>query len=78
MREETAEDLKQTARQALYDWQYRDQSSFYSRLYDLIAKADTINKFRLEMGFPEFVQVYDEWFNFPTSQHYFLKYGVVA
>jgi hypothetical protein len=46
----------------LYYWQYDyDPSRFSCKLFDLIAKADPMNRERIRRGFPAHVLAYDLW-----------------
>jgi hypothetical protein len=53
---------RKQAKAQLYTWAADDRAdNFHSRLYSLIAKADSENKEALRKGFPNEVAVYDEW-----------------
>lgn len=44
-------------------WQSGHGDWFTVRLFGLIAKSDRGNRDRLRLGFPEEVQVVEEWYN---------------
>jgi len=49
--------------------------SFSDVLFQLIAKADSKNRFLLSLGFSTYVGVWEEWYNSPDEQEFFAKYG---
>ena len=52
-------------------WQYSKSSCFGVKLIELIAKADTDNRQKLSMGFPQYVQAYKIWFTKEYDGHIF-------
>lgn len=53
--------IKIAAKKELYYWKYSYSGCFSHKLYDLIGKADMFNLERLRVGFPEYVEVWEEW-----------------
>lgn len=45
----------------VYYWQYSRMECFNDKLFDLIAKADSQNRAKLRLGFPEEVSVFELW-----------------
>ena len=70
-----------TAVQELYFWargrgSSSPPSNFTAKLYDLIAKADTLNKLKIAKGFPAEVSAYNEWMHSKTEVEFFKRYGL--
>lgn len=43
-------------------WQHGSSQCFGVKLIELIAKADMVNKIRLELGFKDYVNAYNAWY----------------
>jgi hypothetical protein len=54
------------------------QNYFTVLVYRLIAKADSVNLARLELAFPDEVEMRQAWYNAPDEKAFFAQYGVVA
>lgn len=59
----------------LYAWQYGDCTSFSSKLFSLMQKADSINTLRLTTAFPVHYKAFSEWRTSGDTKKYFAKYG---
>lgn len=46
------------AEQELFYWQYNRAGSFITNLFVCIGKADTINRYKLSLGFPDEVHAF--------------------
>ena len=58
-------------------WFWRQGAdSFHCRLFSLIAKADKLNRGRLEMGYPLHVAVYNIWDKAKSECELFREYGL--
>lgn len=68
--------LKKEAAQHIYDWEYRNTSSFFNMLITLIAKADMRNKARLFRAFPYEVMAHNEWMESPTPEEFYESYDL--
>ncbi len=53
---------KEEAREQIKEWQRGESTSFMCKLIDLISKADSNNRHRLKIAFPEIVEAWEEWF----------------
>ena len=55
-----------------------DGDSFDQRIFELISKAQvtTYNYYRLYMGFPDYVEIWEEWQAAPNEEDFFKKYEV--
>lgn len=53
-------------------------SNFDSLIFVLISKAQSSkeNYYRLRMGFPDYVDLWEEWQASPNEEDFFKKYGV--
>lgn len=49
----------------------RKGSCFSHMLFDLIAKADSINKKKLANAFPAYVDIYSEWYYSKSENEFF-------
>ena len=49
------------AERELVLWQYGTAGGFISRLFELIARADTNNRNKLSLAYPEIVDVYSRY-----------------
>lgn len=69
-----------TLRQAVYDlrdWQYgSNPGHFYSLLYELIAKADLINRLRLSAAYPSEVLAFRMWEAADDPIEFFKKFDI--
>lgn len=59
-------------------WQYRREhySNFTILLFDLIAKADSFNTYRLSLAFPSEVAIHKEWMDAPTENSIYAVYNI--
>lgn len=62
-------------------WQLDEKgyaSSFDQRIFELISKAQSTreNYYRLMMGFPDYVEMWEEWQATENEEDFFKKYGV--
>lgn len=48
-------------------------SSFSGKLYDLLLKADLINREKIRLAFPVEVEVFEEWYNSRCEDDFFQK-----
>lgn len=56
---------------------YRNpQDSFVQKLVALWQKADSTNKARLSLAFPEVIGVCEEWYRSDCERDFFIKYEV--
>lgn len=61
----------------LYFWQYSsDPSWFTAKLFDLIAKADPLNRFKLAEVFPAEVKAWMMWQESPNEEEFFRSHGI--
>ena len=60
----------------IYRWEYDHNDSFEHRLFDLIDKAGSIERARLEMGFKDEVRVYLQWYRATNRAGFYDWYGV--
>jgi len=62
----------------LYNWQYKGSTSFSAEFFKLYAKADMVNKAKLDLGFPEYSEAYQTWFNAPDQcKEIFKELGIL-
>jgi hypothetical protein len=52
---------RQHALNELWTWTLRPATHFTHRLYDLIAKADYVNRAKISKGYPDEVELFNEW-----------------
>ncbi len=68
-----------THKQAVFELFYSRYASnpdnFNSLLFRLFQKADSDNRMRLRLGFPELYEAWKEWSDSPTEKEFFAKYG---
>ena len=69
-------DKLKKAVERLYDWQYRDGTSFTCQLYSLFGKADPINKIKLFIAFPEEAAAYTAWHKSDDPDVFFESHGL--
>ena len=60
----------------LWCWQHSNTGCFNNMLFELIAKADFINKERIRDSFPEFVLEYERWCEADSPQAYYRENGI--
>lgn len=65
------------ARQEVYYWQLGKGTgdNFSCLLFRLMGKADSSNRLRLALGFPEEHQAYREWWDSLDTKALFAKWG---
>lgn len=62
----------QMAKAELKNWlENPDATNFHSLLYRLIAKSDPSNRWRLRLGFPEEVKVWEDWHAAESESQFF-------
>jgi hypothetical protein len=60
------------AKAELYHWLMSpDSDNFHNLLFHMISKADPGNKTRLRLGFPNEVQVFDDWQASENQRNFF-------
>lgn len=52
---------RRNALNELWAWTLRPETHFTHRLFDLIAKADFMNRAKIAKGFPDEVELFEEW-----------------
>lgn len=68
------EELKEAITE-LYYWQHKSTGSFFNLLYTLIHKADPKNRFKLALGYREFLMAHTMWMEAPDSDAFFRTFG---
>lgn len=51
-------------------------SNFHTLLYDLIKKADPVNKERLRLAYPMELEVFEEWQMARDQSEFFARWGL--
>lgn len=55
----------------------RGGTSFLSQLYELLAKADATNTYKLSLGFPAETEAFLRWKRSRTEQEFFSRYKIL-
>ena len=65
------------ARKELYFWiREPHNNNFSALLYTLISKADITNRYKLQKGFPEYVDAFDEYQNSKDPDELFIYWNL--
>jgi len=75
MNEELSETLREAIKE-LYFWQYGDATNFTAKLYELIGKADPVNRMKLSLAFPYEVLAFKQWERAEVIEQFFKDAGV--
>ena len=65
----------QKLKEDLYRTQYNPNADWFTaQLYRLFQKADSGNRRRLAIGFPEHYQVWLDWYTAPNEREFFAEF----
>lgn len=59
----------------LYDWQHREGTHFFCRLYELLLYADDSQKLRIALAYPFHALAYERWKAARTDRSFFQEHG---
>lgn len=59
----------------LYDWQHRDATHFFCRLYDLLVHADEVQRVRIALAYPFHALAFERWKAARTDRSFFEEHG---